>query len=284
MARFRLAGLLILCVVFATGAVARAGDGTPGAADGVSGVAPAIAAAETRVSLGVTVAGYGYRESFDNTAVHESGVLPGLAVDASRLGPAFGLPDVYTGVVYDFSGGNLAYRGYLQSPGQPLVPYDTTDRARFNTVEVRLGVALPLGSRLAVIPFAAAGYQDWSRNLEGFGGYGSFYRAALAGVGAKLDYAATSRLVLSATAEGLAVVGGHVSAPALNFAAGMGASGEEAVRLGADWRLDNAWHIFAGLEMRHFNYAGSKPVNGDYEPPSSTFVTRGEMGVAFGFR
>jgi hypothetical protein len=276
MARFGLVGLLVLVMA------AAAAAGKP--ADAAPAVNPAITAAETRVSLGVTATGYGYRESFDNTSDQEHGVLPGFSLGASRLGPAFGMPNIYTGVVYDFSGGPLAYQGYLQGGEQPLVPYDATDQARFNTVEVRLGTAVPLIDTMALIPFVVAGYQTWSRNIDGPGGYGSFYRAALAGGGARLDYAPMDRLVLSATAEGLAVLGGHVSAPALGFSARMGTSGEEAVRLGADWRLGNAWHVFAGLEMRHFNYAGSKLNNGYYEPPSSTFVTRGEMGLAFGFR
>ncbi|MGC8526958.1 hypothetical protein [Acidiphilium sp.] len=247
------------------------------------GVNPAIAAAETRVSLGITATGYSYHEGFDNTSDQESGVLPGFSLGASRLGPALGLPDVYTGVVYDFSGGALGYQGYLQGTSQGLVPYDQSEAARFNHVEVQLGVAVPLSHAVSVLPFIATGYQSWSRNIGGSGGYGSFYHAALAGFGAKLDYAATGRLVLSASAEGLAVVGGGVSAPALGFSGSFGTSGEEAVRLGADWRLDNVWHVFAGLEMRHFNYAGSKPSNGFYEPTSSTFAARGEMGVAFGF-
>ncbi|HQT75071.1 MAG TPA: hypothetical protein PLX84_14140, partial [Acidiphilium sp.] len=133
-------------------------------------------------------------------------------------------------------------------------------------------------------PFVALGYQSWSRNIGGSGGYGSFYHTVLAGVGAKLDYAASGRLVLSAAAEGVAVLGGGVSTPALGLSGGFGASGEEDVRLGADWRLDDVWHVFAGLEMRHFNYAGTKPANGVYEPTSGTFAARGEMGVTFGFR
>lgn len=247
-------------------------------------VNPAIVAAETRVSLGITATGFNYRESFDNTSDTEHGVLPGFSFGASRLGGAFGLTNVYTGVVYDFSGGALDYRGYLQRSGQRLVPYDQTESALVNRVEVRLGRAMPLMDTMAVLPFVAAGYQTWSRDIGGAGGYGSFYRAALAGFGARLDYAATDRLVLSATAEGLAVLGGDVSAPGLGFTASLGTSGEESVRLGADWRLDNAWHIFAGLDLQHFNYAGSKLNNGYYEPPSSTFEARGEMGLAFGFR
>lgn len=257
--------------------------GTASAASGPT-VNPAIVAAETRVSLGLTATGFNYRETFDNASDEEHGVLAGFGVGASRLGELFGVSNVYTGILYDFSGGSVNYKGYLQNSGRGLVPYDQAETTRINRFEVRLGRAVPLMNSLAILPFVTAGYQTWARNVGGSGDYGTFYRAVLAGFGAKLDYAATNRLMLSATGEGYALVGGHVSSPYLGFSASMAASGEEAVRLGADWRLDNAWHIFAGLDLRHFNYAGSKLNNGFYEPTSSTFEARGEMGVAFGFR
>lgn len=256
----------------------------PGARAADSNLDPAIVAAETRVALGITAGGFGYRESFDGTSDREGGVLPGFTARASRLGTLFGVPDVYTGVVYDFSGGPLHYDGYLQGVASGLAPYGQTDHARFNTLEVRLGKAIPLMKSVDLIPYVTAGYQNWYRDLGGPGGYGEFYRAALAGAGAKLDVAVNDGLVLSASAEGLVVVGGRVSAPALGFAGNFGASGEEAVRLGADWRLGGVWHAFAGVGVRHYNYAGSGLDGGYYEPPSSTFVVRGEMGVAFGFR
>lgn len=256
----------------------------PGAVARAAAVNPAIAAAETRVALGASVSGFMYREAFGGLSARESGALPGFTTSLSRLGTVFGVPDIYTGVVYDFSGGPLAYHGYVQGAGQGLSPYDTTDRARFNHVEVRLGRAMPLTAAVDLIPFIAAGYQNWYRDFSGAGGYGEFYRAALAGVGAKLDVAVSDGLVLSASAEGLAVLGGRAAAPALGFTGNFGTSGEEAVRLGADWRLGNVWHVFAGLGVQHFNYSGSGLNNGYYEPPSSSLVVQSEIGVAFGFR
>ena len=273
---FRLVGVLFLLAV--TGVVARA--------DGVAvALNPAVIAAETRVALGFAVQGTRYSEGFADASDQESGVLPGFSAEASRLGSLLGMPGIYSGVVYDFAGGPLAYNGFIQGGAAPgLSPYDATDHARFNSIEVRLGRALALSTAVDVIPFVTAGYQNWYRDVGGAGGYGEFYRAAIAGVGARFDVAVSDRLVISATAEGLAVVGGRASAPALGFAAGFGTSGEEAVHLGADWRLSNALHLFAGLGVRHFNYAGSALNNGFYEPPSSTLVVRSEVGVAFGFR
>jgi hypothetical protein len=246
---------------------------------------PTIVAAETRVSLGFAVQGTQYDERFAGTSDRESGVLPGFAAGASRLGTLFGVAGVYTGVVYDFAGGSLDYHGYIQDGATTgLRPDTAADQARFNTVEVRLGQALPISASADLIPFVAAGYQNWYRNVGGAGGYGEFYRAAIAGFGVKLDVAISDRLVISATAEELAVIAGRASVPDLGFAGGFGTSGEEAVHLGADWQLGNALHLFAGLGVRHFNYAGSGLDNGYYEPPSSTLVVRSEVGVAFGFQ
>jgi len=255
-------------------------------ADGAAlGLNPAVVAAETRVSLGFAVQGTQYRENFGGTSDQESGVLPGVTAGISRLGPVLGISGIYTGVVYDFAGGPLAYDGYVQGgAGGGLSPYVATDHARFNSLEVRLGRAVAISPSVDLIPFVAAGYQNWYRDIGGTGGYGEFYRAAVAGVGAQFDVAVTDRLVVSATAEGLAVIGGRASAPALGFAGDFGTSGEEAVHLGADLRLGNALHLFAGLGVRHFDYTGSRLDNGLYEPPSSTLIVRSEVGVTFGFR
>ncbi len=282
--RLRLAFNLVCRVAF--GVLLSAALRTEASADGASHMLnPTVVAAETRVALGLSVQGTLYSEGFAGLSDQESGVLPGFTAAASRLGPLFGVPGIYTGVVYDFAGGPLSYNGYLQGgPAAGLQPDQATDHARFNTVEIRLGQALPISSAIDIIPFIAAGYQNWYRNIGGAGGYGEFYRAAIAGVGARLDVAVTDRLVISATAEGLAVIAGRASAPALGFAGGFGTSGEEAVHLGADWRLGNALHLFAGLGVRHFNYTGSKLDNGYYEPPSTTLVVRSEVGLAFGFQ
>lgn len=202
---FRLVGVLFLLAV--TGVVARA--------DGVAvALNPAVIAAETRVALGFAVQGTRYSEGFAGASDQESGVLPGFSAEASRLGSLLGMPGIYSGVVYDFAGGPLAYNGFIQGGAAPgLSPYDATDHARFNSIEVRLGEALALSTAVDVIPFVTAGYQNWYRDVGGAGGYGEFYRAAIAGVGARFDVAVSDRLVISATAEGLRWLAGVLRRP-----------------------------------------------------------------------
>jgi hypothetical protein len=232
---------------------------------------PPIAAAETQLQLGP-----------QDT---ESGALLGFRAGASALVPSGlggALPDLYTGLGYNFSAGFLNYKGNLQSPGYP--PYQASDNAYYNTAIVRLGLGAPLRNGMEVIPYIAGGYQNWYRNIGGTGGYSEFYQSGLAGGGIKLDFATSPVLVLSASAEGLAVIGGGRSGPSQNFSGDFGNSAEERVSLDADYRLSNAWHAFAGLGVTHYEYAGSRPgASGVYEPLSTTLQINSLFGIAYGF-
>lgn len=240
---------------------------------------PAIDAAETSIGLGLSGNYTHYHESLGPVSDSEDGALAGFELRANRLGIGAGISNLYTALVYDFSGGFLGYNGFTQDG----LIYNAQDRAFFNHVEVRLGRGFALTPDMELIPFVTGGYQNWYRNITGPAGYGEFYQAGLAGIGLKLDVAATNDLVLSASAEGISVLGGSVSAPSLDFRGSFGTSGEEAVRLGADWRLDRNWHVFLGLGVEHFNYTGSGLDNGFYEPSSSTIQVRSELGMSFGF-
>ncbi len=244
---------------------------------------PAIAAAETSVRLGLT-AGYGHYEESISPQDTEAGAMVGLAASASALTPAsldlYGMRDLYTGISYDYSAGLFNYHGNLQDG----TPYRAKDNNSYNTAIVRLGLGTPLGGRQELIPYIAGGYQNWYRNVGGPGGYGEFYQAGLLGGGLKMDIAPSPLLVLTASAEGLAVIGGRVSASAFDFSGGFGASGEERVNLDADYRIDHAWHAFAGLGLTHYTYTGSKADGqGIYEPPSGTLQVNSMFGIAYGF-
>jgi len=245
---------------------------------------PPIAAAETQLRLGLS-AGYGNYEENLFPQDTESGALVGFTAGASALVPSGmggALPDLYTDLGYDFSAGFLNYNGNLQAPGYP--PYQASDNAYYNTAIVRLGLGAPLSNGMEVIPYIAGGYQNWYRNIGGAGGYSEFYQAGLAGGGIKLDVATSPGFVLSASAEGLAVIGGGVSVPSQNFSADFGNSAEERVSLDADYRLSNAWHAFAGLGVTHYEYSGSKPgASGIYEPLSTTLQINSLFGIAYGF-
>jgi hypothetical protein len=250
-----------------------------------SAAAPAIYAAESSVRLGLT-AGYGnYEENVQPKDV-EAGPLLGFEAGVSSLSPTsigrFGWPDLYASAAYDFSAGLFQYHGNVQNAENTV--YSARDDSYYNTVIVRLGLGRPIASNTEIIPYAAGGYQNWYRNVGGPAGYGEFYQTGMIGGGVKVDVAATPFLVVSAAAEGFAVIGGTVSAPSQNFSGSFGTSAEERVSLDADYRLNNSWHLFAGLGVTHYNYSGTRPNSiGAYEPLSTTLQVNSMLGLAYGF-
>jgi hypothetical protein len=246
---------------------------------------PAITAAETSAQLAVT-AGYSTYEENIFPQDTENGGLLGIKAGVSALTPsslnAIGLPDLYTGIEYDFSAGFLDYHGNLQTQGYPA--YRANDTDYYNTAIVRLGLGAPVRGGLELIPYVAGGYQNWYRNVGGPAGNDEFYQSGLIGGGIKLDLSAGPMLMLSASAESLATIGAGVSVPSQNFSGDFGSSAEERVSLDADYRINNAWHAFAGLGITHYEYTGSKSdAFGTYEPLSTTFQINSLFGIAYGF-
>lgn len=246
---------------------------------------PAIQAAESTVRLGVSA---GYGSYSENVAPQdtETGALLGLSASASALTPGplgrAGFPDVYSDVQYDFSAGLLNYRGNLNNLAH--TPYNTNDNAYYNNVVVRLGLGAPIIGGGEIIPYIAGGYQNWYRNIGGPHGYGEYYQAGLLGGGLRMDLTAGPALVVSASAEGFAVIGGSVNVPSENFTGQFGSSAQERISLNADYRLNGAWHAFAGLGLTHYTYTGSKPgFAGIYEPLSTTLQVNSTFGIAYGF-
>ena len=254
-------------------------------APGAHAAITAIDNAETSVRLGITGGYSRYEENISPQDTETGGLLGGQVNVSGLTSSVFQsqvFPDLYTDAGYDFAAGFLKYRGNLEDPQH--TPYQASDNAYYNTVVVRLGVGRPMAGGYELIPYVAGGFQNWYRNVSGAAGYGEYYRAGLIGVGLKLDYAPAPMLVLSASAEGLAVIGGAVDAPSENFSGSFGTSAEERVGLDADYRIDNTWHAYAGLGITHYAYAGSQPGgSGSFEPLSTTLQVSSMFGVAYGF-
>jgi hypothetical protein len=241
-----------------------------------------IQAAETSVRLGLT-SGY---ESYGRVTSEQSGqgagvigITAGFSDLSSSSAPGFLLPDLYASAGYDFSAG--FGNGKRDSSG---TPFATHDNAYYNTATIRLGAGKPVGGRMELIPYALAGYRNWSRNSAGPAGYGEFYQSEILGGGVRFDLAGGPSVVLSASAEGYAVVGGGGSGPSQNFDEGLEASAAERVSLDADYRLNRTWHAFAGLGVNHFEYGGSK-INapGLAGPGGASLQISSMFGLAYGF-
>jgi len=243
---------------------------------------PSIQAAETSVRLGLT-GGYTAYSGVGLGADGENGGFVGVTAGFSDLSPAsvpgFLLPDFYANAGYDFSDGATA--GLRPSSGAPFAGHDS---AYSNTATIRLGAGTPVGSHMEVIPYILAGYQNWSRNISGPGGYGAFYRAEMLGGGLRFDLAGSPSVVLSASAEGYAVIGGAGNGPSGRFDEGLGASAEERVSLDADYRLSRTWHAFAGLGVNHFDYDGAKATPSSLGGSGGAALQINSMfGLAYGF-
>ncbi|MDR3520421.1 MAG: hypothetical protein P4L54_02280 [Acidocella sp.] len=234
---------------------------------------PAIVAAESSVRLGIGV-GYGqYQEGLPQTA-SGAGPLIGATLGGSRLG--FGAySDAYADVEYDFSAGFMG--GHNQA-----VPVHGADT--YNTVIVRLGLGVPLLGEAEIIPYVAGGYQTWNHVGGATQFYGANYQAGLIGGGLRLDLAAGPAFVVSASVEGLAVIGGSVTVPSENASGALGTSAQERVSLDADYRLNSAWHAFAGLGLTHYSFTGAQPGGFGYQlPESGSLQVSSTFGVAYGF-
>jgi hypothetical protein len=248
----------------------------------------AITAAETSVNIAAAFMHTQYHENSDpNSGDDENGFSAAFQVGANALLPNIMVfnTDLYTSLSYEFSAGNLDYGGHYLISNAPAM---ATDRAVFNRIEARIGVGFPLAHGVEVIPFFAAGYQAWNRNIETKNTIGSdeFYSSGLFGVGVKLDVPLNSVIVVSATGEFLGLVGTNITNNNFDFNHTMGPSGEERFELGLDYAVQGPFHVFGTAYLEHFNYSGFKGGPNTYylyEPLSTTTQFGANIGVGYSF-
>lgn len=248
---------------------------------------PAVAQAETAVRLDAGAMHTQYHENL-SPGDDESGVTPGFGVGISALLPILRSwnPDFYAALNYDFNAGDLHYAGHYQNG----IPTTAADNAVFNRIEARVGLGYQFPVGVEVIPFLAAGYQAWNRNINQQGGIGTdeFYHSALVGGGMRLDIPVTRALVASFDSEMLALVAGGISLDNLGLDQNFGPTGAERISLGLDESCYNRLHLTGILFWQHFDYSGSKSQPYDFfylvhEPLSSTVQFGASVGVSYSF-
>jgi hypothetical protein len=287
----RLAAGVLVSLSFAGAAVAQVEpDGIGLAAIHLPGVvAPvqptgraAIENAETNLSLAVNVQHLQYSEQYHDS---ENGFVPGFTLGGSYLRPGVVWPvqgDLYDAVSYQFNDGSLTYHGSNLLTNAPLSFSHATTMNRF---EARIGMGLPV-SQTMIIPFLAAGYQTWNRNIDN-----ETYRGILLGGGLRFDAALAPRTVVYVEAEGLGILGTHINGkiydPYLNanlaYSSDMGSSVEERLGAGVDEAVFARTHLFLNGYWSHFNWAGSKANYGVYEPLSSSTEFGLNLGASYAF-
>lgn len=269
-----------------------------------------IVAANNEIGIAATGTLMNYQEHISPAPTYgsdiESGWMPGFTVHLSGMNDKL-TQNLYFSINYYYSSGGIAYHG--STPAEHL---NTTDNATTNRVIARLGKGFFLSSNAMLTPYVAGGYQNWDRRLQGPGGYDEHYHSGLVGLGALFQYAVTPRFVVGVDGQFLAVVGGGIDVPGTvtssgpytvsdtGFSGGFGTSGQERIKISADYALSRNWHIFGGLNFTHFTYTGTKEypsletisyqgtpivqIPGTVrEPPSSTNLFGMELGLAYRF-
>jgi hypothetical protein len=201
---------------------------------------PAVAAAETNVTLGAGFAQSSYSEHL-TPGDAGTGFTPALTAGAALLFPATGNADYYAALSYRFSGAS---------------------QSALNFAEARLGGGLPLAGGAEIISYIAAGYQGWTIASNGDA---STYSSPLAGAGTKFDMPLTSRLVVSLGAEFLLLAGGSLATRLQGITLASNSPGvtpEEHVELGLDGAAYGPMHVFAQAWVTHFTAAGSDTATG----------------------
>jgi hypothetical protein len=254
--------------------------------------APEVAQAETTVSLDLGAMHTQYHENA-SPGDDESGFTPGFGAGISALLPLRQgwNPDLYTALNYSFNAGNIHYGGHSLFFGTPL---SATDNAVFNRVEARVGLGYEFpDDGIELIPYVAAGYQAWNRNINNKGVVGTdeFYHSGFFGGGARLDLPINPSWVASFDGEILALAGGGITSNSLGVSQNFGVSGAQRFSLALDHAINTRLHFKATIFWQHSNFSGSKPQVYNFqdflvqihEPLSTTTQFGTSLGLAYSF-
>lgn len=232
---------------------------------------------EAGLSLGVLFMDYGEIEKGQPGYLdRETGQMPQWGLSLSKT-----WRNIY---------GQLALKeaaGYTQYDGSDVfthVPLTATTPTTITDVYGRMGYQLFILPRASITPYGVLGYHRWFRSI----GYPETYHNDWAGVGALLQWALWSRLVLSFDANAGNTFNAEIHTwntftkpNTVLFESNLGSRSYMMAGVGGDWQVSKAWHLLAQLNYWRFNYAEGPPVNaaGDHEPTSNTRL----LGAAVGF-
>jgi hypothetical protein len=256
-------------------------------ASSANSVNGSIRAADNNISAAFNDTNMNYQENISTLpADSETGFMPGFTLGTSFLGSVYGINNLYADVHYTRNSGAIAYKGSLSNGAV----YNGTDNATTNRVSARFGMAFPVAHNVAVIPYVAGGYQQWSRNIAGQFGYSENYSTGLVGVGGLAQYTPMRNVVLTANANIEALVGGGMTpsgvpgVPSGYYGStSFKTSGEQNLGVSANYEFAPSWSVFAGLKYTHFTYTGGPLNYGAKEPSSATNLFGVDTGIAYNF-
>lgn len=248
-----------------------------------------ILIANTQVGLSIVGQRVDYNETtpIDPRFSNEAGWLHGLQFGLSAMGPAGPVNNVYFMGAFTWLHGQTDY-GASRGPVR-------SDRsgADIRALDLRFGKGFDIATDWMVTPYLGMGYRGWNRSLSNrFGpfGYDELYEHTYIGGGMLLQWAATERLVLSAS--GLI---GTTSAPTMKvsynggfpvdpWTYALGSSSIYMAGLSADYAITDKWHMNAGIDYLSFRYGASAvSPDGTYEPDSRTSNWTVKAGFGYSF-
>lgn len=225
-----------------------------------------IVSATNQLSVGLGVLHQNYREFNDglNPALPEildaeTGNIPVLQVGYGAM-----LPFLYGQVALSIATGDTKYDGHLLNP--PYTPVmDTTANTMVDFIG-RVGYPFRAGGHVVLVPYVEFSDHYWQRDV----GYIEDYSHLTLGIGGKVLWSPTQRLVLEWGLGSGTTVAGNMSTGGDDYT--LGDRPYWSTYLSTDVRLANRWHIKATLDYRRWEYGQSNVVatgTGYYVEPRS---------------
>lgn len=212
----------------------------------------------------------------------ERGWIPGARLSVTTVGQGLGVHYLYVNLNGTWVNGSTVYWG-----GGPT----SVDHSVIKSAELRIGALSPLGYGLALTSYAGVGIRQWSRSLQGAGGYHEVYANDYAGGGLLLQDAVDSRLVVSLDSFFGSTFNAHMNASGVP--GGAYPFNPESYQLGkrfmyrisgtVDYSLTKHLHLRFGAEYNRFRF-GESPLSPTlyYEPDSTSAIVTVNVGVGYG--
>lgn len=248
-----------------------------------------ILIANTQVGLSIVGQRVDYNETTPTDAhfSSEAGWLPGLQFGLSAMAPIGPIRNAYFMGAFTWLYGRTEYG----ASGGPV----TTDRSGANiaALDIRVGKGFDIAPDWMATPYLGVGYRGWERDLSnrsGPFGYSESYEHGYAGGGLLLQWAATDRIVLSAsgligtTFAPKMTVAFNGGAWVLPWTHDLGRSALYMAGLSVNYAMTREWHANAGIDYLSFRYgaSGASP-DGFYEPESRTSNWTVKAGFGYSF-
>lgn len=245
-----------------------------------------------RLNNNISVAGGGMYQHYKEHARgkmldKETGWVPQFKASGAYMSP---VKHYFLSATVRYSFGHTNYNGH-STTGAAV---STHTKNQIVSVNGKIGQGFQYTKRILVTPFLTYGHRYWHRHITSTSqarGDKENYNMNYLGMGVKVDYQATRKLVLSAQGMGAGTFSNTMSSPNLPVTFGLGSEPLAKAGLKADYHIQGPWHVFGGVHYtffkfgrsntRHFTYNGSSAKA--FEPNSTTQNVSMDAGVRYTF-